>query len=684
MLFPYLTFAQSEVGKCKIFAVARYKDANVEIRWIPDNKTILRLGFDNSYTIERSDSGANKFQQIITLMPYTKAQWDTLINNEKNSDTKSGIEMAMNILYTDSAVDKNLNSNGSIAEINEQKSKEDMMYTMVVMSVINERKVAMALGLGYIDNTAIAGKTYTYRIKLNGKSNIYTIEDGIVNIKTITSTILYKNEVFVYPGDKRLSFAWEQKTDLSGYFVERKAEGEAVYKPLNTVPFYPATDQGYEGPVNGAFKDDSLENYKTYQYRFYGNNAFGEKELFAEVKGMPVDLTPPDKPIVKQPKHVKPKEVLLSWEQYGDISDLNGYIIARSNKDSGDYHILNKILLPASTRSYGDTTFNKEGLNFYIVYALDTAGNISSSFPAYVALIDTTPPAKPQIVSAIIDSTGLVTLTIKLGKERDLKGYRLYKSNSTEHEFSVIQEDFKKDYDDTNKIKVVLKDTITLQSLTPKIYYRIKALDFNYNQSVFSDIVAVKRPDIIPPVSPVITKVIVGEKQIEIHFVPSSSEDVKEHTIYRKTKINANWEIVLKFDSKIKMFIDTNVSTGVTYFYTMRAMDSSKLYSKYAHEVNGKPYDSGIRPSVKNFTGSIVDKNIVLKWDYTALKNKKVYFIIYKKDKQGHLVQYDITYDKTFTDKHVDPENSYSVKAMTTDGGKSKMSEIISIKKSQE
>jgi hypothetical protein len=47
-----------------------------ELRWIPDNKTILRLGFDNSYTIERSDSGLNKFENIATVKTFSRAKWD--------------------------------------------------------------------------------------------------------------------------------------------------------------------------------------------------------------------------------------------------------------------------------------------------------------------------------------------------------------------------------------------------------------------------------------------------------------------------------------------------------------------------------------------------------------------------------------------------------------------------------
>ncbi len=404
-----------------------------------------------------------------------------------------------------------------------------------------------------------------------------------------------------------------------------------------------------------------------------------EMPVFAEVKGMPKDLTPPDAPILKLPKQTKPNEVLVEWDIYGNTNDLKGFIVSRSEKDTGEFKILNKNLLPKTTKSFIDNGFNKDANNYYIVYALDTAGNISASYPAYVTLIDSTPPAKPTIISAIIDSLGIVTLKIKLGKEKDLKGYRIFKANSAEHELSVIEEFFKKDKADTNAINLIYKDTIGLNSLTSKIYYRIKALDFNYNQSPFSDMAIVKRPDTIPPATPVFTNVIVKEKQIELYFAPSESRDVVEQIVYRKTELNADWNIIVKLSANEKVAIDTNVKTGINYYYSLRAKDESNLYSKYANPISGKPFDSGVRPSVMNLTSSIQDKKVVIKWDYPKTE-KEVFFVIYKKDIKGQLLQYARVKEKTFIDNSSGKENTYAIKVITADGGQSKLSALITQK----
>jgi hypothetical protein len=201
----------------------------------------------------------------------------------------------------------------------------------------------------------------------------------------------------------------------------------------------------------------------------------------------------------------------------------------------------------------------------------------------------------------------------------------------------------------------------------------------NYNESEFSDIIAVIRPDTIPPVTPVFNDVVVREKEVELHFVQSTSLDVKEHIIYRKTDMNAGWETLRVINYKTEKYLDTSVTKGVTYYYSMRAKDLGGLYSPYAAPVFGKPYDTGIRPPVENLVANVADKKIVLTWNYPA-KSKDVFFVIYKKNEQGQLVQYATATERTFTDKNAEKENFFTVKARTPDGGQSKMSDVVGIK----
>jgi len=297
---------------------------------------------------------------------------------------------------------------------------------------------------------------------------------------------------------------------------------------------------------------------------------------------MPKDLTPPRSPIMQSAEHIKPDEILIKWDiPIPTDTDLMGFNIMRAKEVDGDFKQLNSKLLSKSKNTYTDKAFIRGGQNYYKVQAIDTAGNKSTSFSSYVTLMDTTAPSTPKFISSTIDSLGVVTLNVIPNKEKDLKGYRLFMANSPEHEFSVIQENFDEDISNPKENKHILKDTITLKSLSPYVYYKVKALDFHHNQSGFSEMLQVKRIDTIPPTTPVFKNAIVGENTIEISFALSQSKDVKEHLLYRKMDLNSKWEIISKLEKNQSTFIDKGLQKE-KYYYSLRAMDNSNLFSKYA------------------------------------------------------------------------------------------------------
>ena len=185
-----------------------------------------------------------------------------------------------------------------------------------------------------------------------------------------------------------------------------------------------------------------------------------------------------------------------------------------------------------------------------------------------------------------------------------------------------------------------------------------------------------KRPDKIPPTTPVFKNVIVRKDEVELHFALSESEDVTEQYLYRKLKIEAPWELRSKLDSKQTSFTDKNLKQGTVYFYSLRAKDDSNLFSEYAKSIYGKPFDNGVRPPIKNLVINKDDKDILLSWEYEFL-NDKTYFVIYKEDKKGNLIQYKNTSSLLFKESMSNEINRYAVKVFTKDGGQSILSASV-------
>ncbi|GLR20037.1 hypothetical protein GCM10007940_46530 [Portibacter lacus] len=62
-------------------------------------------------------------------------------------------------------------------------------------------------------------------------------------------------------------------------------------------------------------------------------------------------------------------------------------------------------------------------------------------------------------------------------------------------------------------------DSISLKTLIKNIYYCVIAIDYSYNQSEASEILEVKRPDIIPPEASIFTDYNVSEEGISFKWL---------------------------------------------------------------------------------------------------------------------------------------------------------------------
>ena len=673
----------SEKPTSSINMIARYTKNSVEMRFFPDKKQVLNAGIKNGFVIERADitvipEGLDDFNKL----PFVKVGQTTAYNEQQWTDalSKSDVSIKKDLELSKDffdSMDKNkggtFNFEDGIKDMNEQKSKEDFEYLIVVMNAIKCKEAAFALGLAYVDKSIEANKRYIYRIKLNGESKTYDITNMPFTIET-KPEIFKQRKIYVKPGDTKLSFMWDETDMVSGTIVERKNPKTGTWDLLTQAPEYNIN----EGQRKGYF-DEKLTNYVKYEYRFYGNNPFGERILFGTAKGMPIDLTPPKTPLYISAKHSKPDEILIKWDiNKPEDGDLKGFFIGRGNSNNGKFNIVHDKLLAKETRSYIDKKFNKDETNYYVIQAIDTSGNVSSTIPAYVTIIDSIAPIKPKFLSGKIDSLGVVTLNIDKNLEKDLMGYRLFRSNSDKHEFSVIREGFSPNDSIQKPIQLVFKDTVTLNSLTPYIYYRIKALDQNFNQSEFSDILKVKRPDKIAPTTPVFKNIIARKEEIELEFVLSQSEDVVEQYLYRKLENNAKWELIATLKNDQKIYIDKQLKTNGNYFYSLRAKDDSNLFSQYAASVYGKPYDDGVRPPIEDFIFKKEKDKIILNWNYKTI-NKDTFFVIFKNDSKDNLIQYKNTSELSFEEKSDSKTNKYAVKVYTKDGGQSVLSKIITV-----
>lgn len=654
------------------------EDTGIELRYFPEKRLVMEAGFRNGFIIERSVAGENDFAEIARLLPFDDEGWDALME-EAEGEAYDMLDLARS--YLEVALTPkggSFNFDTGIGDLRSQRGDENFEHAIFVLTAAREARVAEALGMSYIDEDVTVGESYTYRVRTVSEPNIYTLVPDPLTIEAGIDETAYENEVYFYEGDTWINFVWEEDDKLSLYEVERKDPGTDTFVPLTDAPRINLRGKDFDEFQRSTFRDEDLENYQVYTYRFYGHTVFGERIMFAEVEAMPRDRTPPEPPRLLTLEHSAPREVTLEWEM-NDVPapDLMGFVIGRAASPEEGFRIIHPELLTENTRSFTDTTFVEGQPNYYVIQAVDTAFNVSSSIPAAVTLIDTIPPAAPVWLSGDIDSLGVVTLKLENNPENDLMGYRLYKANYPDHEPSVIFEGFVDDDSLQDQIPTVFTDTVTLNTLTPRIYYKIKALDFNFNQSGFSEMMVIERPDTIPPTTPVFKRVVSQTDKIDLYFALSESRDVVSHELYRNTNMQDPWEFYAALENDRKNYTDTLAVQGTTYYYSIRAIDNSGNYSEFARPVYGKAFDDGVRPPVENLSINEEEGVLVLRWEYEPL-GEGTFFAVYRTNENGQLVNLKRTQELVFRDSNSpDDSREYAIKVFTSDGGESRLSERV-------
>ncbi|MCX6269846.1 MAG: fibronectin type III domain-containing protein, partial [Bacteroidetes bacterium] len=344
---------------------------------------------------------------------------------------------------------------------------------------------------------------------------------------------------------------------------------------------------------------------------------------------------------------------------------------------NGPFEPFGDKVLPPSATEYIDEHPNPLGDNYYVVDAFDTAGNISSSITAYGILIDSIPPVKPTGLRGSSDTNGIVTLRWKLGPDKDIIGYRVFFANDLNHEFSNLTPYPVKD--------TMYIDTIKKVTLSKRIYYRIVAVDRNFNHSKVSDILTVMRPDAIPPIPPVFNDYKVSETSVYLSWIPSTSNDVLKHVLYKREAGSPDWirEAEWPVNQKVSSYTVKSLKSKMFYEFTLAAYDSSGHKSRYANPLQIKTFDTGKRKGVTNLKASYwkEKKQLMLSWNYT--EEGKYYFLIYRSVNGSALMAYRTVEsgNLTFTDDDFMGKGKYqyALKVVYKDGGESAISQAVTV-----
>lgn len=555
-------------------------------------------------------------------------------------------------------------------------SEAQMRYGFALMAADRSPLAANALGLRWVDRTARPGKTYRYEIL--SEAIPFFPGSASVTIENTPAPLPMPQDFYTVPGDSVVILKWSKNNDrqFSLYRIERSEDSGKTWKQINDLPLLEIESKPDSSEENThSFVDTVGQNYKSYRYRLSGLDAFGTWSPAIETNGAGRDQTPTSRPVFTKATPLPNGSIHLEWTmEPGNIADLAGFELQLASEMKGPYELLPH-QIQAGVRSFDyPGPISTDRSYYFVLTARDTAGNRVASFPTWAEVIDSLPPARPDKLSGVIDSNGVVTLVWAHNTEKDLLGYRVFFSNDLDHEFAQLS---------TEPTPInSWRDTLAVNSLSEFVFYRIIAEDLFHNPSAFSDILRLKRPDVVPPVTPVMISAKAVGKAVEVSWNPSPNRDVVRYEIYRRPsgQDTASWKTIGQLGGRAKgVWRDTTGALDQTYEYTVRAQDDAKLFSDYAFPVFGRRTFDGTGASVRNLSVRINKTAGIatLNWQFDPketpeLSDQPFYFFLYRGVNGGSMEKYKQLSGalRHYDDRDLKKEGAYqyAIKVVWQDG----------------
>ena len=658
----YAEAQQKKDSTGPVQVVSRMIDGKPVIKIIPRNVSTWFNGMRNGYEIALSEYSEGEFGPFRVLAPDLRPapEEDFLAENLPAEYA----EPLRRYIYEDTFSPED---NSFEAVVDASEGMKLKHYFFVLLSSYDPRLSKMS-GL-QLALPANVSKLFKIRVKVKGTQENFEQKMLLSGFYTQLNAPQWE----LKPGDKSVDLLWKHanyKELFVAYRPEKSVNGKD-FEPIGPpIIFSPGTPEGKRGEI--LVRDSLGTNYTPYWYRLAGYDLFGHLSAYTEpVKVSGRDLTPPPKPkqigVKEQPGGV----VQITW-MAESTEDLKGFQVFAAPAEKSQYQPLHQKLLDPSARSF-DYKFANQPLLYYRVASVDTAGNAAASTLGYLTVYDSIPPLVPAKIEAKTDTNYVVTINWQPSSSPDVKGYRLYKAFSPAHGFVPARATILTDTSYT--------DTLTVNRLEKKVYYRVVAVDHHYNHSEQSDIISAPIPDKIPPTPPLLIELSATDTQrVSLAWNRSSSADVAFQTIYRRLPEDSISQRITDVSAMDSVFTENQNYGAAAYVeYYLTATDSSGNVSDIS---NGKRLvRNALIPNSRVILKSPMQQNgsVELTWNYPA-ENYRVF--IYRAGNEGgfHLIG-QTGNQRVYTDRNVAKNTTYRYKvtALEANGYRSPISNTVEI-----
>lgn len=676
VLYSGVSIAQEK--QHAVIALASARHDSIVIRWAPAGQMAWLTGNRHGYLIERfvvaRDGKAvdlsSQQAQVLTaapIRPIPEAQMEQLAAKDEK------VALVKEAIYSKEF--KVTSPEKGIGDFIIKQGESDMRFGFMLLACDLSPMAANAAGLRFVDRTVKKGERYAYKISVAQQPKGLTIEPGVcvTSLQEVTK-LSPPREFSVQFLDSLARLQWLTNIDkgiYTAYMVERSADGKN-FKPVTDLPVMSSSEKPNQH--FSYFIDTLTDNETTWYYRIKGLTPFGESGPYSQIaSGKGAATIEP--PFIDSIASIDNKKIKLQWHLSSLLKSKTASVtVTRAAKAEGPYKDVSAVL------DNNTVTFTDEkpmGDGYYRLKIKTTDNRIIYSLPELGQLIDLIPPAAPVGIKGTIDSTGIVHLEWIANTEGDLKGYRVFRANALHEEFTEV----------TRRVlrKNTFTDTVKIQTLTEKVFYKVVAVDKVFNPSAYSEAYTLNRPDKIAPSAPVFTY---GRPQdtvggILLQWKNSTSSDVVKQTLYRVSAGVGSFNKDIVFTdstNKVHEWLDTAVQAGSKYYYELIAADEAGNQSK--DRSGDIVYETAYRPAIKDIK-ALPDrdkKQISVEWKHS--QEPAVYYLYRSVNNGGYLLFKKLPgAQKSVTDAEIKIGNTYAyrIKAEWTSGKTTMMSKPVSV-----
>ncbi|MEM9548011.1 MAG: hypothetical protein AAGA77_18665 [Bacteroidota bacterium] len=610
-LLPIILTAQT-IENNTILA-GQYHNNEVLLRWIPENYDSWIEGMENGYIVSRyiiSDINgeydlnqhlASKTTIDSNVLPLDSTVWDS--NSFQDFDAA---EAARQLLYSADFNPSFVPS--SFEEIISINNTRENRFTFSAMVADRYFEISEAMALGIKDASVNSDNSYRYTLALSSNP-IDILAETIINIPK--SDPLEKIEKLDGIGaDKVIILEWDlihAKRFYTSFNIERSLDG-VNYALVNDVPYVFGSDSKADANPNKAYYKDSIpQNGIDYHYRVTGLSPFGISGPVSDpviAQGVPGRM---DVVLSVAITKEETSEVQISW---GGVSaqqeaGVERFEVHRSDNISEDFGKINVSTLSPTSRSFTD--YNPLYAGYYIVVMYDINGHYYKSRPVLAQPSDIAPPPIPTGLIGSADDNGEIKISWQDVIAEDFSGYRVFRSNQRNGNYIDISKS------DVNEAQFT--DVLPTHMDIDSVFYRVKSTDIRGNHSDFSEVLALSRPNTVPPSRAVLLNLMPTVDGIKVSWELSPSADVQYHTLQRKPKDRFGWDDILQIDKGSSLetqsfgndllkynYIDEEDLDPIVYQYRIIAMDNYENQS-VSNALEIIPTINNIHAEILNFSG---------------------------------------------------------------------------------